>query len=60
LITLKVASNIHNQASALRTVGMIQGSKKAARTSPFPRKVLFNTRARAMPNPSLRMVAAAV
>jgi hypothetical protein len=59
-MTLKVASNIHNQASVLNTVGMIHGSKKAARTRPLPRKVLFRTSASAMPNTSLRTVAAAV
>ena len=59
-MTLNVASNIHNQASVLSTVGMIHGNRKAARTSPLQRKVLFSTSARAMPNTSLSTVAMAV
>jgi hypothetical protein len=57
LNTLNVASNIHCQASVLRTVGTIQGRSIDARTIRLKRKWWFRSSAAAMPSASLRAVA---
>ena len=57
LNTLNVASNIHCQASVLRTVGTIHGRSMDARTIRLNRKWWFRSSAASMPSASLRTVA---
>jgi hypothetical protein len=57
LNTLNVASNIHCQASVLRTVGTIQGSSIPALTIRLNRKWWFRRSAAPIPRASLRIVA---
>jgi len=57
LNTLNVASNIHCQASVLRTVGTIQGRSIPARTIRLNRKWWFRSSAATIPRASLKKVA---
>jgi len=57
LNTLNVASNIHCQASVLRTVGTIQGRSIPALTIRLNRKWWFRRSAAPIPSASLRIVA---
>ena len=53
-------SNMNRQISAATTVGIAQGTRMAARTSPRPRKVRFIARARTQPSPSSSVTLATV
>ena len=56
LITLKVGSNIHFQASVDSTVGMMKGSRMKARTYALPRKCWLSSSASHSPSASLNTV----
>src|ERR1700758_5336900 len=56
LMTLKVGSNIHFQASVDSTVGMMNGSRMNARVKALPLKLLFSSSASHKPNASLKTV----
>src|SRR5260221_2940373 len=56
LRTLKVGSNIHRQASVERTLGMIQGSSRAARAKRWSGNTWFSSRAIDIPRANLKTV----
>ena len=56
LMTLKVGSKIHIQATVLSTVGTMKGRSRKARTRFRPRKCWLITRAIARPPSSLSTV----
>ena len=56
LRTLKVGSNIHRQASVESTLGMIQGSSRAARTKRWKGNTWFSSSAIDSPRTSLKTV----
>ncbi len=60
LITLKVGSRIHIQATVLRMVGTMKGRRRKARARLRPRKRWFMTSAMARPPIILRKVATMV
>ena len=60
LNTLNVASNIHSQASVLRTVGTIKGSNTVARVIFARRNLRFSNTASHMPRTALKTVATVV
>ena len=60
LNTLKVASNIHNHARPLSTVGTMNGSSTVARVKRASRNLRFSRMASHMPNTALMTVAAMV
>ena len=60
LNTLNVASNIHNHAKVLSTVGTINGRRTAARVKRENRNLRFRIRASHMPKVVLKIVATVV
>ena len=60
LMTLKVGSKIHIQATTLRMVGTMNGRRRKARTRFRPRKAWLITRAIARPPSSFSTVVTAV
>ena len=60
LMTLKVGSNIHFQASVDSTVGMMKGSRIKARVMALPLKWWLSSSASHRPSASLNTVATAV
>ncbi len=60
LKTLKVASNIHSQASPLSTVGTMKGSRMTARVKRAKRILRYRINASHIPKALLKMVAIAV
>ena len=55
--TLKVASNIHSQASVLSTVGTMNGSSTAARVNRARRNLRLSRTASHIPSAALKIVA---